>query len=71
MASTAGNRVEWRVTGVAEKLSVMQKGQSIYSDAFDCMGLRGLPGTRVGTVGCQIAMQELPKLEGWDTSQLS
>jgi len=37
-----GNRVEWRVTGVAEKLSVMQKGQSIYSDAFDCMGLRGI-----------------------------
>jgi hypothetical protein len=37
-----GNRVEWKITGVKEKIDVMHKGQSIYSEAFDCMGLRGI-----------------------------
>jgi hypothetical protein len=37
-----GNRVEWTITGISEKLANMVKGQSVYSDGFDVLGLKGI-----------------------------
>jgi len=41
-AAVLGNRVEWTITGLAEKKAVMQKGQSIYSNSFECAGIKGI-----------------------------